>query len=122
MKRDAMIAKIGKSPELQFAHAVIPAVLQELGNCKYEGCQEGHFCFGYHEEYDEYEWGACPCCDGRNWKNCPNCDKPVQVTVPDTLQLEVAHTRCREQLVRQYKVYDVGISKIDKELYFYLRK
>jgi hypothetical protein len=62
--------------------------------CKYEGCQEGHYCYGYHPaEYvtrdmasdacdmslegnvyrqEEYEWGGCPCCEG-HWEDCDRC-------------------------------------------------
>jgi hypothetical protein len=44
--------------------------------CHYEGCQKGNFCYGYHPETDEYEWGACPCCGGYSWENCPKCSAP----------------------------------------------
>jgi hypothetical protein len=65
--------------------------------CQYENCQDGHYPVGYHPaEYvsrdmaldaqdpslegslyheEEYEWGACPCCDGVNFENCPNCNR-----------------------------------------------
>ena len=43
--------------------------------CKYADCQEGHYCIGYHEETDEYEWSACPCCGGSDYENCPTCTK-----------------------------------------------
>lgn len=64
--------------------------------CKYLGCQEGHYCYGYHDaeyvtrdmaidagdrslegslyQHEEYDWGACPCCGGENWEDCPRCN------------------------------------------------
>ena len=62
--------------------------------CRHEGCEEGHYCYGYHPaEYvtmdmaidagdrsmagelyrqEEYEWGACPCCEG-DYLDCKHC-------------------------------------------------
>ena len=66
--------------------------------CTFEGCEEGNYCYGYHPaehvtrdmaidacdrtlegslyRQEEYEWGACPCCQGE-WENCPNCGNPA---------------------------------------------
>jgi hypothetical protein len=65
--------------------------------CKYPGCEEGHYCYGYRPaehvtkdmaidagdrnlegslySQEEYDWGACPCCGGGDYENCPNCSK-----------------------------------------------
>lgn len=65
--------------------------------CCYEGCQEGHFCYGYHPAEwipsdeggywigDEYEWGACPCCEGVNFENCPKCSHLTK-DAPDVVE------------------------------------
>ena len=60
--------------------------------CKYKGCDKGHFCYGYSPEEwipsddvdgggyyigEDYDWGACPCCDGVNYEDCPNCSKEI---------------------------------------------
>lgn len=67
--------------------------------CHFEGCEEGHYCYGFHPaEYvsrnmaidagdkglegslyrqEEYEWGQCPCCGGY-YKNCPKCSATKQ--------------------------------------------
>ena len=72
--------------------------------CQFEGCQEGHYCYGYHPaEYvtlemaidagdrslagelyrsEEYEWGACPCCEG-NFEDCPRCNASNTVLQSD---------------------------------------
>jgi hypothetical protein len=49
------------------------SALDSLIKCQAEGCQEGHFCYGYHEETDEYDWGACSCCGGAGFEHCPTC-------------------------------------------------
>jgi len=54
-------------------------------SCKHDGCQEGHFCYGFTPaQYvqtdsggywidEDYEWGACECCEGKNYAACPKC-------------------------------------------------
>ena len=56
--------------------------------CKFEGCEQGNYCFGFHQALDEYgnwngdgeyEWGACPCCKGVDWKDCPRCNAEERI-------------------------------------------
>lgn len=60
--------------------------MNDKTKCVHSGCQDGKFCYGYHPAQwiqtsdedgywiqEQYEWGACPCCEGVNWEDCPNC-------------------------------------------------